>query len=204
MNSKSNNIKLEEYLKKKICPDLEKGRPNWDKPHTLEVVEYIKKILKNTPNLNVNKDVLIIAAFAHDWGYSGLFVSGKPATFETVNNAKVDHMKLGAAKLAKLLEDKFFSFLTKEQKRRCIHLVAIHDQVDKLKDIDEVTLMEADMLSGLDINSVKPTFDFESNQKFIREVKTKRIPRFINKYSKEKVKELIQTRINFYKKKQKV
>lgn len=196
----SNRTKLEDYLKKKICPGLEKGRPNFDKPHTLEVVTYIKRIIKNTPNIKVDKDVLMIAAYAHDWGYSGLFKNGKALNFEDVNNAKEQHMVLGVKKLSKLLNDKFFSFLTQEQKQRCIHLVAIHDKIDKIKDIDEIVLMEADMLSGLDVHSVKPTFDFDSNKKFIHAVKTTRIPKFVTQYSKNEAKKLIQARINFYKK----
>lgn len=203
MDSKPNKTKLEGYLKKKIFPDLTKGRPNFDKPHTIEVVSYIKRIIKHTPNIKVDRNVLVIAAYAHDWGYSGLFKNNKLASFEEVNNVKKQHMILGAKKLSKLLNDRFFSFLTKEQKQRCIHLVAIHDKVDELKDLDEIVLMEADILSGLDVSSVKPTFDFESNQKFIQAVKIKRIPKFINQYSKNKAKRLIQARINFYKKKQK-
>lgn len=203
MDSKSNKTNLEDYLKKKICPDLDKGRPNFDKPHTIEVVAYIKRIIKHTPNIKVDKNVLIIAAYAHDWGYSGLFKNNKVLNFEDVNNAKKQHMLLGVEKLSKLLNDKFFSFLTQEQKQRCIHLVAVHDKIDEIKDIDEIVLMEADMLSGLDVNSVKPTFDFESNQKFIHAIKTKRIPKFFNQYSKNEAKKLIKARINFYKEKQK-
>ncbi|MFA6410489.1 MAG: HD domain-containing protein [Candidatus Buchananbacteria bacterium] len=198
--TKLNKSKLEAYLKKKILPDLEKGRPNWDKPHTLEVVAYIKRIIKNTPNLKVDKAVLIIAAYAHDWGYVGLFDQNQPADFENVKNAKPKHMVIGAKKLSKLLADKFFSFLTKAQKQRCVHLVAIHDQPAKLKAIDELVLMEADMLSGLNVKSVKPTFDFASNKKFIHEVKTLRIPKFINQYSKKEAKKLIRERLNYYKK----
>jgi len=203
MDLKSNKTKLEAYLEKKICPDLEKGRPNFDKPHTIEVVAYIKRIIKYTPNIKIDKDVLIIAAYAHDWGYSGLFKNGKTLSFEDVKNAKKQHMILGAERLSGLLNNKFFSFLTQEQKQRCIHLVAIHDKIDEIKDIDEIVLMEADILSGLDVNSVKPTFDFESNQKFIHAVKTTRIPKFVNQYSKNEAKKLIKARINFYKEKQK-
>ena len=177
MDLKPTKKELEDYLKKKILSDLEKGRPNFDKPHTLEVVAYVKRILKYAPSIKVDKDVLIIAAYAHDWGYSGLFKNNKPLDFKDVSNAKKQHMILGAEKLSRLLKDDFFSFLTKEQKQRCVDLVAIHDKINKLKDIDELILMEADMLSGLDVKSVKPTFDFDSNKKYLHLVETKRIPK---------------------------
>ncbi|MFA6322276.1 MAG: HD domain-containing protein [Candidatus Buchananbacteria bacterium] len=197
----SNLTKLEAFLKKKIYPDLQKGRPNWDKPHTAGVVAYLKRIIKYSPDIKVDKTVLIIAAYAHDWGYAGLFINGQPTDYQTVQNAKDQHMVIGAKKLSALLNDKFFSFLTEQQKQRCIHLVKVHDKIDQLKDIDEIVLMEADILSGLDIKTVTPTFDFESNKKFIQEVEISRMPKFLNQYSRDKAKQLIPQRMAWYQKK---
>ncbi|MFA5021576.1 MAG: HD domain-containing protein [Patescibacteria group bacterium] len=200
MKTKSHLVKLEAYLKKKILPDLKKGRPFWDKPRTVEVVAYVKRIIKHCPELKLDQDVLIIAAYAHDWGYSGLFKVKEVLNYEEVKDAKTQHMIIGAKKTRKLLKDKFFNFLTVKQKQRCIHLVAIHDKVAELKDVDEIVLMEADMLSGLDANSVKPTFDAKSNKKFINEVKTKRLPKFITGYSLKEAKKLIKVRMAYYRK----
>jgi hypothetical protein len=96
------------------------------------------------------------------------------------------------------LNDKIFSFLTDKQKKRCIHLVAVHDSLADLKDNDELVLMEADTLGGLDTSFVKPTFDFESNDKYMRGVKEKRVPKFITKFGKKAVKTLIQRRTDYY------
>lgn len=112
--------KLEKYLKERILPDLEKSRGGFDKIHTLEVVDWLKQIIAHNPNLKLDKDVLLIAAYAHDWGYSDLFKEGEAMQFEKVENAKELHMELGAKKLKKLLEDSFFSFLTAKQKERSI------------------------------------------------------------------------------------
>ena len=191
-------IKLEEYLKEKILPDLEKSRGGFDNIHTLEVVDWLKKIIKHNPDLRLDEDVLLIAAYAHDWGYSDLFEEGETMGFEKVENAKKLHMKLGAEKLRVLLKDDFFSFLADQQKKRCVHLVAVHDKKFELKDIDELILMEADMLSSLDINSAKPIFDAESNKKFMQAMLATRIPKFITDFSKKEARRLIQVREDYF------
>ena len=197
MNPELNN--LEEYLKEKILPDLEKSRGGFDKIHTLEAVEWLKQIIDHNPELKLDKTILLIAAYAHDWGYSGIFKEGQIMTFDLVENAKKLHMELGAKKIKTLLEDDFFSFLTDTQKSRCIHLVAVHDKKLEIKDVDELILMEADMLSALEISKDKPLYDSESNKKFMEEMFSTRIPKFITEFSKNEAKRLIKIREDYYK-----
>ena len=110
----SNEIdKIEEKLKEKILPDLEKSRGGFDKIHTLEVVEWIKKILKNNPDLKLDRIVLIIAAYAHDWGYSGLFKDDEVMSIDKIKKVKRLHEKLGAEKIKNLLKEEIFSSLKK-------------------------------------------------------------------------------------------
>jgi len=191
--------KLEEYLKEKILPDLEKSRGGFDKIHTLEVIAWLKEIINHNTELELDKEVLLISAYAHDWGYSDIFEDGQSMNFEIIENAKELHMEIGAKKIKALLKDDFFSFLTDTQKARCVHLVAVHDKKFEIKDIDELILMEADMLSALEITS-KPIFDVESNKKFMEAMKTTRIPKFITEFSKNKAKKLIKVREEYYKK----
>lgn len=193
-------IKVEEYLKEKILPDLEKSRGGFDKIHTLEVVAWLKQIIDHNQDLKLDKIVLLIAAYAHDWGYSDIFEEGQVMHFELIENAKKLHMALGAKKIEKLLQDDFFSFLTKEQKSRCIHLVAVHDKKFEIKDTDELILMEADMLSSLEVNTKKPVYDAESNKKFMEAMLTTRIPKFITEFSKNEAKKLIQKRMDYFRK----
>ena len=197
-NNKTQLDDIENYLNKKILPDLERGRSNFDRPHTVAVVYWLKQIISHSPELNLDRIVLLIAAYAHDWGYADMFSQKQQLQYDDVKNAKVVHMKVGAEKLQKLLNGKFFSFLDNKQKKRCVHLVAVHDNLDKLKDKDELVLMEADTLGALDVSFVKPTFDFESNEKYMQEVQEKRLPKFITKFAKEAVKRLIQRRVNYY------
>jgi hypothetical protein len=120
--------------------------------------------------------------------------------FAKVENAKPLHMELGAKKIQKLLEDDFFSFLTTEQKERCVHLVAVHDKKFEIKDTDELVLMEADMLSSLQISSGKPVYDAESNKKFMEAMLATRIPKFITEFGKNEANKLIQAREDYFKK----
>lgn len=190
---------LEKYLKEKILPDLEKSRGGFDKIHTLEVVGWLKKIIAHNPNLKIDETVLLISAYAHDWGYSGIFKEGQIMNAKIIESAKKLHMELGAKKITALLQEDFFSFLTDAQKARCIHLVAVHDKKFEINEVDEIILMEADMLSGLDINTEKPILDAKSNKLFMTSLLNVRLPKFITEFSKDKAKKLIKAREDYYK-----
>lgn len=186
------------FLQDTIFPDLEKGRSDFDKPHTKAVVEHTKGIVDNSSEHNLDRDVLIIAAYAHDWGYSGLFRDDKPLDYDGVSDAKKAHMKIGADKLKELLKDEVFSFLSEKQKLRVIHLVQVHDDLKVLKDTDELVLMEADTLGSLDVEKVKPTYDKTSNDKYMEEVLKKRFPLFVTEYGKKQFRRLYEARKSFY------
>jgi hypothetical protein len=188
----------ENFLKNSIFPDLEKGRQNWDKPHTETVVWYIKNILDNNQKLKLDRDVLIIAAYAHDWGYSGLFSKEEKLNYKNIADVRELHMKFSAIRLADLLKNKIFDFLSDDRKKRSIHLVEIHDNLKVIKDIDEIVLMEADTLATLDVSKVKPSFDKESNEKFMIEVKKTRYPKFVTDYGKQMFNQLFQLRSDYY------
>lgn len=188
----------EDLLKGKILPELEAGRPNWDKPHTEAVVEHIKAIIDKNPELNLDKVVLVIAAYTHDWGYAGLFKAGKPLNIDDVDNAKASHMKMGAEKVKELLHNNVFNFLTENQKLRVERLVQVHDDLKTIRDLDEIVFMEADTLGGLDVEKVKPSFDKESNAKYMEGVKNTRYPMFITNYGKQMFRKLFQSRQDFY------
>lgn len=193
--------KVEQFLRDTIIPDLEKGRSNFDAPHTLEVVGWIKKIMTEHPELNLDQDVLIIAAYAHDWGYSGLFEGKDRLNSTDVTNMKPLHMEIGAKKTVELLRNEIFSFLSDKQRERIVHLVFMHDKIHDLTDTDELVFAEADILSGLDVENVKPTFDPESNRKFMESVARRRIPRFVTDFSKKEVERLFKARLAYYEEK---
>jgi hypothetical protein len=197
MNKDDKLDKVEKYLKKKIFPDLEKGRGDFDKIHTIEVVDWIKKIIQHNPNLKLDKVVLVIAAYAHDWGYYGLFGDRKNLKDDEITKLKPLHMELGAKKLNILLKEGIFSFLSDEQKNRCVHLVFMHDKKFELNDIDELILLEADSLSGMDVGGEKPVFDVESNKTFMASIDI-RISKFVTNYSKNEAKKLLRKRKQYF------
>ena len=80
------------------------------------------------------------------------------------------HTTLTRKKLEELLQRPEFSFLSESQKARATHLVNVHDKINELKDPDELILMEADTLGALDVTLVTPSFDVESNDKWMRGV----------------------------------
>lgn len=189
---------VESFLAEHIFPELERGRPDWDLPHTQAVVYYLKQILQNTPSAPVDTTVLLIAAYAHDWGYSGLFDAGKPRSIDDIIPMKTLHMELGVQKITRLLTDSFFSFLKPSQKQRVIHLVGIHDKLSHISDFDERILVEADTLGGLDTDRVTPFANKQSSEQYIHGVERKRKPLFITPYGKSKLQELIHKRAAYY------
>ncbi|MEK7142790.1 MAG: HD domain-containing protein [Patescibacteria group bacterium] len=193
------NDRIESYLKEKILPDLENSRGGFDKYHTLEVVDWIKQIINHNPQLKLDKPVLIIAAYAHDWGYAGVFKDSEVIDNDKIESAKKLHMEVGAEKIKKLLKDNIFSFLTNKQKERCIHLVAVHDKKYEIEDTDEIILMEADMLSTLDIDTTKPVIDAESNKAVMDSILNIRLPKFKTDFSRNEAKKLIQRREEYFK-----
>ena len=194
------NQQIEEFLKSKILPELENSRGGFDKIHTLETVEWIKKIIQHSPELQLDRDVLIIAAYAHDWGYAGIFEEDEVMTNDKIDSAKKQHMNIGEAKIRELLNDDIFSLLTDKQKERCVHLVSVHDEKYKIKDSDELVLAEADILSGTDIKTEKPKLDSKSNKAFMDSLLNVRLPKFLTEYSKQEAKRLIQERNEYYEK----
>ncbi len=189
---------IESHLQQAIFPELEQGRPGWDKPHTIAVVYYLKEIINNSPEYSIDYPVLLIAAYAHDWGYAGLFEKGKEIKLKDILDVKALHMEIGVKKISALLNDDFFRFLTDDQKERIIHLVGVHDKLSEIKDTDERILVEADTLGGLDTDLIKPFADKESSDRYIRGVEKKRIPLFITDYGKKMVKNLIEKRKRYY------
>jgi ribonuclease Z len=186
------------YLEKTILPELEAGRPGWDKPHTLTAVHWLQEILAHSPSLDVDPLVLRIAAYAHDWGYAGLFRGGKPVGYDAGQAAKGKHMKLGAQKLERLLQDRRFISLTPAQRQRCVHLVRVHDSLEQLEATDERILMEADTLAALDVDRVAPNYGFSGNARYMRQTRQKRMSRFVTLYGKAEVERLFTRREDYY------
>lgn len=192
--------KIERVLETHIYPDLNKGRKDFDLPHTKAVVYWMKWLIANHPKMNkLNSKILIAAAYAHDWGYIGLFDGLNSNDPQVIAQKKVEHMTRGSAKIEKLLSEKLSDLFTREEILRTSHLVLMHDKLAELHDEDELMMMEADTMGILDVSRVKPTFSKEDNERFLTtEIDQLRLPAFIHEYAKKVATNLADQRRNFY------
>jgi hypothetical protein len=183
MNTPS-ETQLEAQLVDVIFPDLERGRPKWDMPHTRLVVQRLKELLAADEVPGLDRTVLLIAAYAHDWGYADLFAGKPDIGMDEVKAMKPLHMRLGSEKLAGLLAGPGYSWLEPGRAARAVHLVSVHDNLPTLTDPDELLLMEADTLGGLGGSPENSTFDPDSSERYLRGVLARRLPLFITEYGK--------------------
>lgn len=190
--------KLEKVLQQVIFPDLLKGRAGFDLGHTQAVVYWMKRICEAEPSLNAK--VLVTAAYAHDWGYVGLFTGGR-ASLKQVMRAKVEHMRVGAHKISELLRTRLADQFTEAEIERVAHLVRVHDKLRSIKADDEVAMVEADTLGALDSDRVKPTFNEQENHEYLEKgVMALRRPLFRHALAIEVFDELLERRVQFYRK----
>ena len=201
--------RIEKVLKQIILKDLSKGRKDFDKPHTEAVVYWMKYLLKNIKSLQlkiseknqiIDPQILITAAYAHDWGYIGLFSDSNSNSLPKILKMKKLHMTRGAIMIERLLHQRLGPHFTQQQILRVAHLVLFHDKIKKLVNEDELLLMEADTLGMLDTNFIKPTFSKEDNINFMKKgIEELRLPTFIHPEAKKIALELIKRRNSFYK-----
>jgi hypothetical protein len=187
--------RVEQVLRQIILKDLNnKGRLDWDRPHTEAVVHWMKHLLKvlNSPTLNTK--ILITAAYAHDWGYADLFSREKTLSIAEVLPMKKLHMKRGAEMIERLLYQRLSGFFTEQEILRVVHLVGIHDAVRELNDEDELLLMECDTLGMLDEERVPPTLTTAERERFReKSIYNLRLPRFIHPEAKAAAEELLSS-----------
>jgi hypothetical protein len=97
-----------------------------------------------------------------------------------------------------MLQDPIFNYLAEARKARISYLVAMHDRLEELKEVDEIVLMEADTLGGLDVSFIKPTFDKDSNERIMNGFCKRRQPLLVTEYSKKMFERVFQGRVDFY------
>lgn len=182
--------KLENQIKSESKKYLKNGRPDFDIPHTLCAVYWMKQLLKTEKG---DKKILITTMYLHDIGYSNLFK--KNHGFNDVKKVKSLHMKRGALFSKKILKN--LSFKESEIKK-ISHLVRIHDELEKISTSDEVLVMEADSLSALDRKRVPSNFNKKDYAMWLNDFETKRAPRFKTKTGKKHMKKLMKYAKSYY------
>ena len=191
--------KIEAVLQEVIFPDLLKGRKDFDLPHTKAVVHWMKRLLSEIDDPDLDSQVLVTAAYAHDWGYIGLFEGVNSSDPKEIAKRKPLHMERGAELITNLITKKLPAFFSKEQIQAVAHLVSVHDKVEQLTTEAEKLLMEADTLGMLDTDLVKPTFSKEDNERFMKnEIYNRRMKNFKHQTALKLLDKMVQSRENFY------
>ena len=184
------NQDLEEELKSRVMMYLEKGKPAWDIPHTLASVYWMKRLIEKEGG---NEKILVSVMYLHDIGYSGLFK--KEYEFGEVMASKPLHMKRGAEMSEIILTELGYSSLDIEQ---IVHLVKVHDELEKLSSHDEILVMEADCLGQIDTDRIKSTLSKKGNSEFISHFEKERVPRFKTDSGKTFLNELLVKAKKYY------
>lgn len=179
----------EQFLIDAILPELDKGREGWDKPHTEQVVRYVKEICENADVEDIEKDVLVIVAYLHDFGY--MFFCDELTEGPTGGRPKKEHPGKSKEKWDEIKNSVAFDFLSNGNKDRIGHLILVHDRVTELSDRDELLFMEADTLGALCMGNIQK-IEEERYRSYIYATEDKRISRFITEYSKKEAKRLVQ------------
>ena len=187
--------KIEAEIKKRVMEFLEKGKSNWDVPHTLQVVDWMKQLLTHEGG---NGRVLIPAAYFHDIGYSLTNVAGKKVTaWQKILDVKKEHAVLGAQKAEEILRE--LGGFSEEEIKEIVRLVLVHDNLWEMPNkeftadgFNDFMVIEADSLSMID-PALPQNFSPADKRKFIEEeFVPQRLPLFRSEFGQAKVQELLQ------------
>ena len=159
--------KIENKIKHQVIALLEKGKPGWDIPHTLDAVQWIKKLIKTEGG---NERILIPAIYFHDTGYPSL---KKGYNFNKLMISKKDHADVAAENCKIILPDLGF---TNEETKRIVYLVKNHDIHNNITEADRQLIFEADGFAQVNWNVTKPTFDKHNTEKFFAYFIKERVP----------------------------
>lgn len=161
---------------------LKKGRGDFDPTHT-EAAVYYALVIGSYYGLDLT--VLYTAARLHDIGYAGQADDGQLIAYEAVQAAKGAHMEVGEERAEEFLNrDDIRDHFTQAQKYLIVHLVLVHDNVEDLKTLYEIIIMEADTLAAISLNAldhitVITTFGYPDGKRYIeKDLLGRRHPQF--------------------------
>jgi len=177
---------LEERLKLSVLKYLEKGRANWDVPHTLACVFWMKELLKYEGG---NPKILIPAIYLHDVAYPQLKFKFDPNGNLDI---KKEHMRLGAIISKELLKN--LGGFTNDEVEQIANLVGVHDNLELIKNSSDLylQLLFADSLGQIDRERVKPTFSKDNSKASLKRFEKIRAPLFKTTYGKKFLKILLE------------
>lgn len=173
--------KTESSLKSQAILQRKECRPDWDIPHTLCSVYYMKKLIRKEGG---NPRILVATMYLHDIGYPRL---RRGYTLREVLRTKQQHVRDGP-KLAEIILRKLN--FSENEIDKITYLVKTHDDLRGLTTCNRQLVFEADSLGQIDWEKVRPTFDKENCEKWLEDFRNKRLKRFRTKTGKRLVTQL--------------
>ncbi|MFH1192027.1 MAG: hypothetical protein V1655_00985 [bacterium] len=146
--------KIENKIKEEAIKFLEKGKPDWDIPHTLTAVYWMKELIKKEGG---NEKILIPAMYIHDTGYP---ILKKGYNYEDLMISKKSHAERGGENAKNILSK--FKIFTNSEIEEIVYLIKNHDIHNNLETKNRQLVFEADTLAQIDWEKVPPNFDKEN------------------------------------------
>jgi HD superfamily phosphodiesterase len=173
----SKGIKFNEEKLTEIAKPYFKTARSGDWEHALRVVKWIKELGEDRKNLNL----LVIAGYIHDIGWSGVAPEGKldlDTVLELEHKANENSLKF----VRKVLEKLEF---TEDEIQTVNKFVKAADKHES-KDDDEAIIVDADILSKLCPEHLREKYNLDSFKKVLHHIEVQ----FPERLTTNKAKEL--------------
>ncbi len=174
----------EEKIKEIAISYLKECKPDWDIPHTLNTVEWMKRLIKREGG---NEKILITTMYLHDIGYPKL---QKGYDFDDLMESKKNHAELGAIEAKKIL--KGLGFFSESEIMEIAELISGHYEKNNIDTFHQQLVIEADGLSKIDWYHVTPNFDKTNLARYFEYFKMRTLPCFKTQTGKEFTKDLLE------------
>jgi len=183
---------VEEKLKKAVLVFLKEGRADWDVPHTLNSVYWMKRLIEREGG---DEKVLVSTMYLHDIGYPTVEEHGINRIHK-IKKLKEFHAVEGAKKSEQILRK--LGGYSEPEIKEIVFLVEHHDDVIPIDSLHWQLVFEADNLAKLDVELVTPTFDKVVYPKFLEHYKRVRVPLFKTKAGNHFLSELLPKAESFF------
>tara|TARA_Y100000310_G_scaffold321602_1_gene379481 strand:+ start:359 stop:922 length:564 start_codon:yes stop_codon:yes gene_type:complete len=180
---------LEERLKSEAIKHLEQGKPDWDIPHTLATVYWMRQLIEKEGG---DERILVTTMYLHDIGYDNL---KQGYNFDDLMKTKMTHAEISVREAENILKRLEYS---NNEIKEIIDLVRYHDTLDNIDTPNRQLVMEADCLAAIDWERVTPNFDKENTQKYLDYFKETKVDKFQTETGKRLLKELLQKAENYW------
>jgi len=173
---------FEEEVKDFVLETLGDSRGNFNGPHTLAAVYWMKWLLRQYSWMTRIGKVLILSIYLHDIGWAKIPEEDMAGQEKMHGHGrKSEHMKLGAEMVREYLTPYLGILVTTEEIEEIVFYVAHHDNLEVVRDATHqgiVFVVMADTLGQIDTERVIPTLKRAELEKFLKRLDERRRPFF--------------------------